>query len=140
MHPTRPLGHRLKVEFLHTRHLAACSARASWFAFHIALHGYRTLKQLLGEKAGLCRLLARHHCPDYCKDWVFVRQRIFTFCHYIFQTIFQLNWYFFSHKHTMPLIEMQGDVPENSTEIPGEVSDDLKPSNNENIMIPIKAT
>ena len=40
----------------------------------------------------------------------------------------------------MPLIKMQGDVPENGIEIPGEVSDDLKPSNNEKIMNSMKAT
>ena len=40
----------------------------------------------------------------------------------------------------MPLIKMQGDVPENGIEIPGEVSDDLKPSNNEKIMNTMKAT
>ena len=40
----------------------------------------------------------------------------------------------------MPLIKMQGDVPENGTQIPGEVSDDLKPSNNEKIMNSMKAT
>ena len=40
----------------------------------------------------------------------------------------------------MPVQKMQGDVPENGTEISGEVSDDLKPSNNEKIMNSMKAT
>ena len=40
----------------------------------------------------------------------------------------------------MPLQKMQGDVPENSREKPGEVSYDLKPSNNEKIMNSMKAT
>ena len=39
----------------------------------------------------------------------------------------------------MPLQKMQGDVPENEKETPGEVSYDLKPSNNEKIMNSMKA-
>ena len=39
----------------------------------------------------------------------------------------------------MPLQKKQGDVPENETETPGEVSYDLKPSNNEKIMNSMKA-
>ena len=40
----------------------------------------------------------------------------------------------------MPLQKIQGDVPENSREKSGEVSYDLKPSNNEKIMNSMKAT
>ena len=40
----------------------------------------------------------------------------------------------------MSVQKMQGDVPENGTEIPGKVSYDLKPSNNEKIMNSMKAT
>ena len=40
----------------------------------------------------------------------------------------------------MPLRKMQGDVPEMEIEIFGEVSDDLKPSNNQKITNSIQAT
>ena len=39
----------------------------------------------------------------------------------------------------MRLQKMQGDVPENEKEKPGEVPYDLKPSNNEKIMNSMKA-
>ena len=77
--------------------------------------------------------------PGVFKSWIFKRCA-FTFCHcnIFFQTIFQLNRYFF-HKHTMAFQKMYGEVPENSSKTTGGVSFDLSPMRHTKTMLAMKA-
>ena len=79
-------------------------------------------KRLCGRRCHHHQLEYHNHRPN--EGWVR--------SHYVilyFLNNFSIELVFFFHKHTMLVQKMQGDVPENGTEIAGEVSDDLKPDN-----------